>query len=266
MAGLPPGKYTVTVNVTGFLPTTAPKVLLATGENFRLQITAVPLPKSSTTVEVTASELQVATAQVHLEEKQRVLGFVPNFSTSFVWNAAPLTPKLKYSLVWHSVRDPFTFLFSGGVAGLEQAENVYKGYGQGLQGYGKRFGASYGDAVIARTLGDGVYAQAFHEDPRYFYRGSGSFGGRLWYALRSALVSRRDNGTWGPDYAGLLGDFSAAGIANFYHSPVDRSAGITLRDGAVIVAGDAVENVLREFLSRDLTSHLPPGANGRSSH
>ncbi|HCT61670.1 MAG TPA: carboxypeptidase regulatory-like domain-containing protein [Acidobacterium sp.] len=263
IGGLGSGDYTVTVFATHFLNTTAPTVALGDGEVYRLSITATPIPQSSTTVEVTASEQEIATAQLHLEEKQRILGFVPNFYTSYVWDAAPLDAKQKMALSFHSLLDPFTPFEAAAAAGAEQVAGLQSGYGSGAEGYGKRYGAAYADIFVSRIIGDGLLPSVFRQDPRYFYRGTGSVGSRMWYAARSAFVARGDNGKWEPNYSGLLGDFTSAGISNAYSSPSDRGLGTTLQNGAILVAGDAFEDELLEFLSRKLTHHIPPGAHGK---
>ncbi len=260
ITGLNPGTYHVQASAQGYLTATSPLVVLGKGEVYHLTLTEVPLPKSTTTVTVYASTVALATQQVHQEEKQRVLGIVPNFFTSYQPNPAPLTPRLKMRLTLRTMADPFIFGVAAAVAGLEQQQNIYPGYGTGWSGYGKRFGASYADSNISRFFGEGVYPVLFHQDPRYFYKGTGSFGSRLWYAIRSTVVSKGDNGRWQPGYASVLGDFTAAGISNAYHAPQDRSFGITMRDGGILIGGDAFENVLREFLSKSLTSNLPPNA------
>ena len=265
-AGLAAETYTVTVRAPGMEPVAPMTVPLGEGEAYKLPITAIPLPKFNSTVQVTANPVEIATAQVHEEEKQRVLAIVPNFYTSYVWNAAPLTTKLKYRLMMRSIFDPFTITAEAAVAGMEQANNTYPGYGTGIEGYAKRFGSSYTDAFVANFLGNAVLASAFHQDPRYFYRGSGSVMTRLGYALKESVMTRGDNGKQQVAYASLLGDFLAAGISNAYHAPQDRTYSITFRDAGVIAAAGAGENILREFLSRTLTSNVPKFENGKSKH
>lgn len=258
--GLPAGNYHVQASAGGYLTATSPLVVLGDGEVYHLTLTEIPLPRSTTTVKVYASTIALATHQVHQEEKQRVLGLVPNFFTSYQPNPAPLDAKLKMKLTLRTMRDPFIFGDAAAVAGMEQQQNIYPGYGTGWSGYGKRFGAAYADSNISRFFGEGVYPSLFRQDPRYFYKGTGSFGSRLWYAIRSSFIAKGDNGHWQPAYAEVLGNFTAAGISNAYHSPQDRSVGITMRDGGILIAGDALENVLREFLSKSLTSNLPANA------
>lgn len=263
--GLPGESYTVTVMAPEMEPVAPVTVPLGQGEAYKLPIIATPLPKFTATVHVTASPVQIATAEVHEQEKQRVLGVIPNFYTSYLWNAAPMTSKLKYHLFLRSAVDPITIAGSAAVAGVEQWQNVYPGYGGGWQGYGKRFGASYTDSLVSRLVGDALLPALFHQDPRYFYRGSGTWEKRTGYALQESLLCRSDSGKHQFAYSRVLGAFIAAGFSNVYHSSEDRSAGTTFRDAGVIIGADAVENVLREFLSRSLTSNVPGIENGKKS-
>jgi hypothetical protein len=266
ITALPSGSFAVAVAATpGFLPAAPETVVLARSEQYKLTLTVIPTPRSSTTVHVFATPDQIATAQVKLEEKQRVLGIVPNFYTSYSSNAAPMTTRLKYNLVAHSILDPITFVVVGGVAGAEQIHNTYPGYGRGTQGYAKRYGSTFADTAIARLLGDAALPAIFHQDPRYFYRGTGSTGSRMWYAIQSTVVVKGDSGRWQPACARILGNFAAAVISNLYHTPGDRGAAITFRDGLIITADGAVENLLREFLPRTLTTNVPPDAKGKDA-
>lgn len=248
----------------GDLRPEAPEPLvLAAGEARKFPIVVTRIPRFTATVRVTATPAQIATAQVHVEEKQRVMGVIPNFYTSFAWNATPMTPKLKTELAAWATFDPFSFLTDAAIAGSEQYHDTYPGYGSGLEGYGKRFGATLADSFDSRMIGGALLPSLLHQDPRYFYRGKGSFGRRLLYALGQTLMCRGDHGGQEVDYSRIGGAFIAAGLSNVYHAPEDRSAGVTIRDAFVILGGGAAENVLREFLSRGITSHVPPNENGK---
>lgn len=262
--GLPAGNYTVSVSGAGIAAAAPQPLVLAAGQPRQFPITVTVIPKFTSTVKVTATPVQIATAQVHVQEQQRMLGgVVPNFYTSFEWNAAPMTPKLKYGLALRSIYDPFTFLTDASLAGAEQYNDTYPGYGAGWSGYGKRLGAVVADSFDSRLIGGALLPSLLHQDPRYFYRGKGSFGKRLFYALGQTFVTRSDHGGQEFNYSRVAGAFVAAGISNVYHAPEDRGVGITMRDAFVILGGNAGENVLREFLSRMLTSHVPPSANGK---
>src|SRR5260370_7107519 len=85
-----------------------------------------------------------------------------------------MTPKLKFKLSLRSTTDPVTFLVAAGLAGVEQRHNTFPGYGQGSEGYAKRFGAAYADTMVTKMVSRAILPTALHQDPRYFYRGSRS--------------------------------------------------------------------------------------------
>lgn len=264
-AGLPAGTYLVKINAAGFQPFISSAVVLRAGERRELPTVVMRIPTQKTTVTVTATPSQVAESQVHEQEKQRVLGFLPNYYTSYIWTAAPMTPKLKFQLSLRSAIDPVTILVTAGLAGIEQWHNTFPGYGLGWQGYGKRFGGAYADTMSTRIISRALLPAVLHQDPRYFYRGSGSVRSRIFHALAASFVTRGDNGRLQPNYSQLLGNFATASLSNVYRAPGDRQLGLTLRDGLIITGTGEVENLLREFLSRKLTPHVPAFANGKPS-
>ncbi len=261
---LAPGTYRVRITAAAGLEPPAPaEVVVGAGEERALPIVVTRIPTTSTTVHVMATLDEVAQAQVQEQEKQRVMGFLPNYYSSYIWDAAPMTPKLKFKLALRSTIDPFTFVVAAGLAGVEQKHNTFPGYGQESEGYAKRFGGAYADTVVSRMVSRAILPAVLHQDPRYFYRGSGSIRSRLLYAMASAFVCRGDNGRLEPNYSQMLGNFGAAGISNLYRAPGDRSAGLTFRNGLIITGSGVVENVLREFFSRKMTPNVPAFANGK---
>jgi hypothetical protein len=263
ISDLEPGTYIVSITLPGRSPQVATQVVLGAREEQELPIVTERNPHSTMTVQVNADLTQVATAQVHLQEKQRILGVVPNFYTTYLWDSAPLTPKLKFKLALRAEIDPIEFVVDAGVAGAEQYHNTFPGYGGGWQGYGKRFGSAYADSAIGAMLGRALFPIWFHQDPRYFYRGTGSGPSRVWYAMTRTVVARGDSGNTQPNYSHVLGNFVTAGVSNVYRAPSDRSFDLTMRDALVVTAGDAVGNVLREFISRPFTSNVPNFAKGK---
>ena len=260
---LAPGTYQVKIDAVGVELSAPVEVVLGAGEERELPLVATRIPTQTTTVHVVATLNDVAQAQVQEQEKQRVLGFLPNYYNSYIWNAAPMTSKLKFKLALRETTDPFTFLTAAALAGVEQQHNTFPGYGQGTEGYAKRFGAAYADTVSSRMFSRAILPVVLHQDPRYFYRGSGSIRSRLFYAVAQSVVSRGDDGRLEPNYSQVLGNFASAGLSNVYRSPGDRRVGLTLRNGLIITATGAAENVLREFLSRKLTPNVPAFANGK---
>ena len=98
-------------------------------------------------------------------------------------------------------------------------------YGQGVQGYAKRFGASYGDYFIGNLLGNAVFASLMKEDPRYYQRGHGTYLRRASVAATGTVWCKRDSGTWGPNYSNVIGNLSGAAIANVYYPQSERTVG-----------------------------------------
>lgn len=192
------------------------------------------------------------------EEHQRILGVIPEFNTSNLPNAVALTPKQKFQLAFKSATDPFAFLAAGIDAGINQLNNDYAGYGQGSLGYAKRFGASYADSFDGAILGNAVFPVLFHQDPRYFRKGTGSFASRFLYSTASTVRAKGDSGRWQPNYSNVLGNFAAGGIANLYYPSGDRGAELTVERALVVSAEGAIGAFFYEFwpdISRHLARH-----------
>ena len=238
------------------------EIRLASGSREVLKVTLY-ITGAREDVRVQATQKEIATEQILLQEQQRVLGVLPNFYTSYMWNAAPLTPRLKLQLAVKSATDPVAVVGAGALAGVQQAANSFPDYGQETMGYMKRVGAAYADDFVARMLRSAVFPTVLRQDPRYFYRGAGSIPSRALYALSSAVVCRGDNGHLQPNYSRILGSLAAGGIANLYHPPGDRGVSLTFRNTLIDTAGNAGTNLLREFLLRKLTPKVPAYANGK---
>jgi hypothetical protein len=192
--------------------------------------------------------LDTAAEQLKLEEKQRVLGVAPIFNVTYLGDkTAPLSTGQKFNLAFHSSVDPFVLFAAAFDAGISQAENNFSGYGQGWNGYGKRVGASYADAVDATILGNAVLPALLHEDPRYFRKGTGTFTQRLLYSMSTTVWSKRDNGKWGPNYANVLGNLAAGGISNLYYPSTDTGVGLTFGRAFTVTAEGAIGGVFEEF-------------------
>ncbi|MGA9720022.1 MAG: hypothetical protein WBQ79_17200 [Acidobacteriaceae bacterium] len=203
--------------------------------------TIQPAPAEPTTQKspnATKPSAETSEEVLKREEKQRILGVVPNFNTvESADNVPPLTPKQKFHLAYKSSIDPFVFVADGFVAGISQAQDSNPGFGQGAQGYFKRFGASYADTVDGTLWGNAILPVLFKEDPRYFRMGTGSFKRRFLYSASTTVWCRRDNGTWGPSYANVLGNFVSGAISNAYYPAEDRGVEQTL-DGALTVTAE----------------------------
>ncbi len=259
LRAVPAGNFSITVTLPGFVAGSALGVL-APGQNFEVPEIALKLAAVTVEVDVTASQYDIAEEQMRVEEKQRLIGFLPNFFVSYDWKAQPLSPGQKYRLAWKNARDPGNLVLVGLVSGVQQATDAFPGYGQGAQGYGKRYGANLANLVSGTMLGGAVLPTLFHQDPRYFYKGTGTVKSRLWYAITRAVVARGDDGNWQPAYASVLGDLSAGAISNLYYAKSDRQgAALTIENGFLGIAGDAMNGVFQEFLLKKVTPSARKG-------
>ena len=187
-----------------------------------------PLVQSAVTQDPEEAERKKAQEQLQAQEKQRVFGVMATFNTTTNKDALPLSTGQKYQLFFKSASDPWPFLLAGFGAGIDQAEDSFPEYGQGMQGYAKRFGAAYTDYFTGNLLGNAVLASMMKEDPRYFQKGTGSYTSRFLWAATSTVWCKRDNATWGPNYANVLGNLMGAAVSNLYYPQSDRTVGGTV--------------------------------------
>jgi len=254
-----PGTFKLTVSSPGFASwVVATDLVLLPGQSYEMPPIVLEVAPLTTNIEA-LSPHEVAEEQMLAEEKQRVLGIFPNFYVTYVWNAAPLSSGQKFRLALRSTIDPVSIAISGAVAGVEQWQDDFSGYGQGAQGYAKRFGASYADSFIGTMLGGAVLPSILHQDPRYFYKGTGSIPSRALYAIGSVVICKGDNGHWQPNYSNVLGNLAAAGISNLYYPSTDRDGvGLTISNSLIGTASSAISALFQEFLIKKISRGIQP--------
>lgn len=257
--GLPAGTFNLQVSGTGMNPAKLPDVQLRQGGVRFLPPIVLQVAASITSVKVYANPEELAEEQLQLQLHQKVLGFLPNYYSSYDWNAVHLWPKQKFMLGYRSEFDPVTFAIIAGEATLDQMSGRYPGYGSGIQGYAKRYGADYATNFVGTMIGDVALPTLFHQDPRYFLKGSGSFGSRAAYALSRTVVVRGDDKQPQFAYSRILGDIAAGAIANTYYPADSRGVRLVFTSAAVDLGANAATNLIREFILPGLTSHVPKG-------
>ena len=259
---VPSGPFRLAIVSKGFTGHTF-SGMLAPRQVYIVPPIVLSVTEDSTEVWVRITPNEVAQAQIHEQEKQRVLGFIPNFYASYVHDAIPLSSKQKFHLAWKSTTDPFTPFGVAILAGIEQATNALEGYGQGADGYAKRFGASYADVAVGTFVGSAILPSLWKQDPRYFYKGTGSVQRRLIYAISSSVICKGDNGRWQPNYSNVAGAFAAGGVSYLYYPPSNRNGVSLLALNAAIRLGEtSLEGILQEFL----IPHLTPRVRKREQH
>jgi hypothetical protein len=263
LTGLAAGVYTLNVTAPGMNTFTSSQISLQAGQVYIVPAVTLAVSGGRTSVTVNGNEEVLAEQQLHIAEHQRVVGVIPNFYSSYDWNAPPMMAKQKFELSMRSILDPVSFLSVAGLAGAEQYKNVFPAYGSGFEGYSKRYGAAMANHVSGDLLGRAVFPSIFHQDPRYFYKGKGSVRSRMLYAMSAAVIARGDDGKWKPNYSRVLGNLSAAAISNLYYPAADRGGSLVLINGLGGIGVDAAANLIREFILKGITSHVPPGADGQ---
>lgn len=250
-----PGAFKLTVSSEGLASQTVSGSVKA-GETCVVPQVRLVVATQVTEVRVGLPPAELAEVQIEDQEKQRAFGFLPNFYVSYVHDAAPLSPRLKFRLAWKSASDPVTLAGVGWLAGIDQATDRWGAYGQGVQGYAKRYGATYADVFGATFLGGAVLPSLLKQDPRYFYKGNGSKRSRILYAISNSFICKGDNGRWQPNYSNVLGSFGAAGIANLYYPAADRRGAASVVATAAIRLGEtSLAAILQEFVFPRFSSH-----------
>jgi hypothetical protein len=178
---------------------------------------------------------------------KRILGIIPNYrSDPDFKNSKPLSTSNKFGIAVRDSFDPGTFLLSGAFAGISQASNSTPSYGQGLAGYGRYYGSTYGDFMIGNFMTEGVYPSLFHQDPRYFRRGTGSTWSRLRYAVGQIFITHGDNRKTQFNISEIAGNSTAVALSNIYN-PDNRTASDAAGRLGIQLGLDMAGNILKEF-------------------
>jgi hypothetical protein len=245
--------YKITVSAKGFADFTSPAIVLTPGQtlemsNIRLKISVVETTVAALTVE------QLATQQVRAEEKQRVFGIVPNYFVVYDKNAVPMTKKLKYELAFKAATDPVSIAGDVFLAGVNQAADT-PNYQQGAEGFGQRFGAAFADSFTNIMIGGGVLPSLLHQDPRYFYQGTGSGTSRALHAMSFAIICKGDNGRSQFNYSGVGGNLIAGALTELYYPPSNRGPGLVFSNTLINAGGRLANGLVQEFILRKYTSN-----------
>lgn len=239
--------HQIVVSLKGFTDWQSQTISLQPGEYKIVTGIQLRIEVQRSTVDVHYDPVQVASEQIRAEEKQRVFGVIPNFYVAYDQNAEPLTSRMKFGLALEVATDPVTAAGVFFVAGAKQAGNSPK-YGQGWDAYGKRVGATTADGFVDIMIGGAILPSLLHQDPRYFYEGTGSTGSRIRHAMLSPLITRNDNGSFGPNYSTVGGVLASSAIANLYYPKANRGAGLVFGNFAIGMAERVGASLAQEFI------------------
>ncbi len=195
------------------------------------------------------------TTQGPVAPEEKVLKEKSVFFPDLATTRKPLTVEEKFRLSLKNSVSPAAFLGSIVGAGIDQATNTPEGYGQGAEGYGKRFGASMGTRASTNVFGGFILPSIAHQDPRFFVRGEGSFGQRLGHAVSRVVVAPKDRGGYGFNWGGVFGPLGAEALANTYQPVAEQTGARTMQRYGTDLATAAGINILKEFWP-DIFKHL----------
>jgi hypothetical protein len=245
--------YQVTVTAEGFADWSS-SVTVEPGQDKTLTDVKLRILAVQRAVTVSYSEKEVAAQQLKAEEQQRVLGFIPNVYVVYEPHPEPLTTRMKFALAYKDLTHPVFFARTAAWAGFEQAAGL-RNYPQNLRGYGDRLGTGLADGATEGLIGNAVLPSLLHQDPRYFYQGSGTKKSRALHAILAPFICKGDNGKTQPNYSTWGGDLISSSIALSYYPSSDRNAhhvfgnfGIGM--GLHVAGGLAQEFILSKFTSR----------------
>lgn len=244
--------FQLSVSAKDFADWTSPLITVDPAQ-FKI-VTGIELriATARTIVDVHYDPVEVATEQFKAEEKQRVFGVIPNFYVSYESDPAPLTPKMKFELALKVSVDPVTAAGVLLVSGAKQGGDT-PDYGQGWGAYGKRVGAVAADGFSDIMIGGAILPSLLHQDPRYFYQGTGTTGSRIRHAMLGPLVAKGDNGRWQPNYSSLGGNLASAALANLYYPRSNRGPALVFGNFAIGTAERFASSLAQEFLFSKFT-------------
>jgi hypothetical protein len=178
----------------------------------------------------------------------RVFFVMPNYLTvEDESQVKPLSWKEKFTTTSLEAFDPYEFAIVGVVAGIRQADNAYPSFGQGMEGYAKRYGTAFADQADGNIMVGAVYPSILRTDPRYFRLGRGSFFHRFGYAFSRIFVTRKDSGGRTFNVSEFAGNATAVAVSNVYYPAADRNLSSNINDWGVQMGIDALGNELKEF-------------------
>jgi hypothetical protein len=256
-SGVFPAAFHLIISASGFSSSTLAGNVAA-AQSLALAPATLQIAPLSSNVDVTLTQNEIAQEEVAVEEKQRLLGVLPNYYVTYDPHPAPLSAKQKWDLAWKTSYDPVTIGIAALIAGVGEARHTYRAYGQGTEGYAKHFGAAYGDFFSGVMLGGVVLPVLLKQDPRYYYKGTGTKTARLLYAIERSFICQGDNGRPQFNYSAIIGGLASGAISNLYYPAQNRNgAGLTFKNAGLGIAGGAISNIVQEFFFRKLTRKPP---------
>ena len=244
--------YLVTVTAEGFAEWSS-SITVEPGQDKTLADVKLRILAVQRAVTVSYSEKEVAAQQLKAEEQQRILRFIPNTQVVYEPHPEPLTTKMKFELAYKDLTNPVFFARAAAWAGVQQA-NGTPNYRQGAKGYGERLGVGLADATTEGLIGNAILPSLLHQDPRYFYQGTGTKWSRARHAILAPFVCKGDNGAWQPNYSTWGGGLISSSISMAYYPDSNRGPGHVFRGFGIGMALHVGGSLAQEFILDKFTS------------
>ncbi len=245
--------YQVTVAAEGFAEWNS-SVTVEPGQDKTLTDVKLRILAAQRAVTVSYSEKEVAVQEFKAEEQQRILRFIPNTYVTYEPHPEPLTTGMKFHLAYKSLTNPVFFARTDAWAGVQQATDTPAQWRQGAKGYGKRVGAGFADATTEGLIGNAILPSLLHQDPRYFYQGTGTKKSRALHAVLATLICKGDNGAWQPNYSAWGGSLISYSISTAYYPSSDRNAEHVFRGFGIDMGLHVAGSLAQEFILSRFTS------------
>lgn len=158
----------------------------------------------------------------------------------------PLSGREKFRYYLRTIRGPASFGYTFAGSWINQAWDTVPDWGQGMEGYGKRFGSSYAQKVIKNSIRLGL-VEVMHEDPRYFASRRSGIWKRTVYAIGQTFISHKDSGGTRLAYSRFVSAFAASCVAHQWYPDTYHTTGDYLTGGGISVGLDVAKNVFSEF-------------------
>jgi hypothetical protein len=197
------------------------------------------------------------------ENSKRIFWIIPNFRTTpELANYQPITASAKFKIATEDAFDRGTFALAALFAGYGQLTNSDPSFGQGVAGYARYFGTSYGDFMIGDYMTEAIFPSMLHQDPRFFRRGRGGGWSRFFYSAGQVFLTHGDSGHKQFNFSEVLGNSSAVAISMAYY-PDRRDAADAASELGIQIGVDMASNVLKEFAPdiKRKFSHKPKAAD-----
>jgi hypothetical protein len=245
--------YQITVAAEGFAEWSS-SVTIEPGQEKTLTDVRLHILAVRRAVTVTYSSEEVAAQQLKAEEHQRVLGFIPNIYVTYEPHPEPLTTKMKFHLAYKDLTHPVFFVRTAAWAGVQQARDNPDEWRQGANGYGKRLGAGFADGATGSLISNAILPSLLHQDPRYFYQGTGTRWSRARHAMLAAFVCKGDNGVTQPNYSEWGGSLIGYSISTAYYPSSNRTAGHVFENVGIDMGLHVAGSLAQEFILAKFTS------------